>query len=105
MQEILQTHQLHRLHHPGIAHHQEVLAVLLELLGQLDQGTEAGGIEEVDAAQIENHRLGSRAELSSDKIDELLVGIGVELAGEAEQQALRLQFAAPTEGDGQSLQV
>ena len=52
VQELFEPHQLHRLHDPGIAHHQEVLVVGVALLGQLHQGPEAGGVDEIDMAQI-----------------------------------------------------
>ena len=42
---------------------------------------------------------------SSDLGAELLVGIGIQLPGEAEQQALRPTHAASSQGYGQSLQV
>jgi hypothetical protein len=41
----------------------------------------------------------------ADELGELLVGIGVQLSRETEQQALIPPFAAPSQGDGQSLQV
>jgi len=104
MQEVLQSDQLHRLHDAGIADDQKAVAALLKLLGELHQGTETGGIEEIDAAEVENHGLGSLAEMAADELDELLVGVGVELAREAEQQALGLLLNAPAKRNGQSLQ-
>jgi hypothetical protein len=75
------------------------------LLGELHQGPEAGGIDEVDATQIDDHRQIGAFALVGDEIPELLVGVSVELAGEAEQQTTFLPFATPAQGDSQSLQV
>lgn len=105
MQEFLKTNQFHGLHNAGVADDQEMVTALLELLGELDQDTKPGGIKEVDAAQVDHHRLGGLAEVPRDELDELLVRVGVKLAREAEQQALRLLLIAPAEGNGQSLQV
>jgi hypothetical protein len=50
MEELLKPHQFHRLHDPGIAHHQELHGLVVAVLGHLDQGTKAGGVDEVDLA-------------------------------------------------------
>ena len=105
MQEFLQTHQFHGLDHPGIADHQKPGSGVLALLGELHQGTESGGVDEIDAAQVDHDgELGIPSPLG-DEIVEMLVGVGVELAGEPEDQAVRLPLAAAAQGDGQSLQV
>ena len=56
MQEFFQAHQLHGLDDPGIADHQELSAGLVALLRQLHQSTEPGGINEIDAAEINHQR-------------------------------------------------
>jgi hypothetical protein len=71
----------------------------------LHEGAEAGGVDEIDPAQIDHQRQGGSDAMAGDEVGELFVGVGVELAGETEQQALRLAFATPAQGDGQSLQV
>lgn len=105
MQELLETDQLHGLHHPGVAHHEELLLVLLELFGQLDQRPQARGIEKIDAAQIDHHRSRRGGQARADELKELLVGVGVELTGEGEQLAPGLLAEATPQGYGQSLKV
>jgi hypothetical protein len=105
MQEFFQAHQLHGLHDPGIADHQELGAGLVALLGQLHQGTETGGIDEVDAAEVNHQGELAWALLAGDERIEVLVGIGIQLSREAEQEARCLPFTAPSKRDGQSLQV
>ena len=105
MQEFFQPHQLHGLNHTGIADHQKLAAGLLALLGQLHQGAESGGIDEVDTAQIDHQRQLAIALMAGDELVELLVGVSIQLAREAEQQALGLALTAPPKRDGQSLKV
>jgi hypothetical protein len=93
------------LHHPSIAHHKKLGQAILAMLGQLHEGTEARGIDEVDPAQVDHHRQAGLSLLLQDEFAELLVGVGVKLAGETEQQALLLPFTAPAQRDGQSLKV
>ena len=105
MQEFLKTHQFHRLNHPGIADHQKTGSGVTALLGELHQGTQTGGIDEIDPAQIDHDGEFRIPSPFGDEIVEVLVGVGVELAGEPEDQAVRLPLAAAAQGDGQSLQV
>jgi hypothetical protein len=94
------------LYDPGIADHQKLGASFVALLGELHQGSESGGIDEVDAAEI-NHqgKLVVIALMTGDEGVELLVRIGIQLSGEAVKQASSLPLAAPSKRDGQSLQV
>jgi hypothetical protein len=105
MQEFLQTDELDGLDDAGVADDQELGAGLVALLGQLDEGTETGGIDEVDAAQVDDQRGVAIGAVAADEVGELLVGVGIELACEPEQQALLPAFAASAQGDGQSLQI
>ena len=105
MEELLKPHQFHGLHDPGVAHHQELNAGVLTLLGQLNEHAQAGGIDEINATEINHHGQGAGAALLTDKCQELLVGIGIQLAREAEQQATGLLLVAAPQGYGQSLQI
>ena len=105
MEELLKPHQFHRLHHPCIAHHQELHGLVIAVLGHLHQGTEAGGVDEIDLAQIDHQRLGSAGEVIGDEGEKLLLGVGVELAGEAEQQTAVLLLKTTAQRHGQSLQI
>ena len=105
MEKGLKTHQLHSLDNPGIAHHQELDAGVLALLRQLHQNPKAGGIDEINAAEVNHYRQGARAPLLADEGEEILVGIGIQLARKAEQQATSLLLRAAPQGDGQTLQI
>ena len=105
MEELLESHQFHRLHHPGIAHHQDLGALLSALLGELHQGAQTGGVDEIDPAQIQHQRLGATGEVLVDEGEKLLLGVGVELASETEQQTSVLLLKATAQGHGQSLQI
>jgi len=105
MEKLLESHQFHRLNDPGVADDQELQPLTIAELGELHQNAQAGGIDEIDPAQIDHERLGSAGEVITDKGEKLLVGIGVKLAGKAEQHAAVLLLKAAAQGDGQSLQI
>jgi hypothetical protein len=105
VQERVQTHQLHGLDDTGVADHEELAGTVVEQLGQLHEGAESGGVNEIDAAEVDDDRKALTLVPIADELGELLVGIGVQLSRETEQQALIPPFAAPSQGDGQSLQV
>lgn len=104
VQKFFQTHQLHGLHNPGVTNHQKLLPIAVALLGKLHKGAKTGGVEEVDVAEIDHQRL-TTASVRGHKFTELFVGIGIELASEAEQLAVSLLFEAPSQRHRQSLQV
>lgn len=54
--------------------------------------------------EIDHQRLTVSA-VRGHKFPELFVGVGIQLAGEAEQLAVGLLLEAPSQGDRQSLQV
>jgi hypothetical protein len=105
VQVLLKPHQLHRLGDAGVAHQHELRASAGALLGKLHEHAETGGVDEIDAAQVDDERQAVALGPLADEGAELLVGVGVQLADEGEQQTARLPFTASTQGDGQSLQV
>ena len=105
MEEVLQAHQFHGLNHAGIAYHHELHGSVVALLGKLHEGSETGGIEEVDPAQIQHQRQAAAVDVSGHEIRKLFVRIGVQLAGEMEQNSIGLPFVATPQGYGQSLQI
>lgn len=105
MEELLKPHQFHRLHHPGIAHHEKLHGLVIALLRDLHQGTQPRGVDEIDPAQIQHQRLRRAGEVIGDEGEKLLIGVGVELAGEAEQQTAVLLLKATAQRHGQSLQI
>ena len=88
-----------------LAHQSELAARLLALLGEFHQRTESGGIDEIDSAEIDQQGRRGGWNLAANELAELLVGIGVELAGEAEQQSLGQALATTPQGHRQSLQI
>ena len=96
MQEVLEAHQFHGLHHASIADHQKLLLVGVALLGQLHQGPQARGVDEVDMAQIDHQGLPHPA-VGGDEVAKLLIGVGIQLAGEPEQLAVGLLLEAPSQ--------
>ncbi len=105
MEKLLKTHQFHRLDDTGIAHHQELNAGVLALLGQLHQHPKTGGIDEINATEVDHHRQGATTALLADEGQKMLVGIGIQLTCEAKQQAPGLLLVAAPQGYGQSLQI
>jgi|694.fasta_scaffold00659_4 hypothetical protein len=105
MEVLLKAHQLHGLGDAGVAHQHELRASADALLGELHKNAEAGGVDEINATQIDHKRQGVGLAPLADEGAELLIGVGVKLADESEQQAVRLPLAASSQGDGQSLQV
>jgi hypothetical protein len=75
------------------------------LLGQLHQRPQAGGIDEVDPAEVDHEGQGAFPDVGRDEVAELLVGVGVELTCEAEQEAVLPPIQAAAQGDGESLQI
>jgi hypothetical protein len=61
----------------------------------LHQGAQAGGIEEVDATQVDHQGQSAAGAAIAHVGAELLIGIGIQLADEPEQQATVLPLAAP----------
>ena len=105
MEKLLKTDQFHGLDDPGITHHQELDAGVLALLRQLHQDPKAGGIDEINTAEVDHDRQRTRASLLADECKEILVGIGIQLARKTEQQATSLLLRAAPQGHGQSLQI
>jgi hypothetical protein len=99
VQKLLKADQFDGLDNAGVADHKKLGLGVVAVLGELHQGPETGGIDEVDATQIDDHRQIEAFAVVSDEIPELLVGVGVELAGEAEQQTTFLRFATSAQGD------
>lgn len=104
MQELFKPNELHSLHDPGIADQRKGLVLSRALLGELNEHTKTRGIDEIDLTEIDQQWL-ARAAVGRDELAELLVGIGIQLAGEPEQLAVRLLLESPTQGHGESLQV
>jgi len=105
MKEILEAHQFHGLHHACIADHHEFQGGIVALLGQLHQGSETGGIDEIDAAQIEQQGEPAAVNVGGHELRKLFVRIGIELAREMEQHTVGLPFVATPQGYRQSLQI
>ena len=105
MEEILQAHQFDGLHHAGIAHHYKLQGSVVALFGQLHEGPKAGGIEEVDPAEVDHQGQAAPLDLRGHELRKLFVGIGIKLARELEQHALGPPFIAAPQGYRQSLQI
>ena len=105
MKERLEPDQLHGLHDAAVADDDEASRRFVALLGHSHQGPQTGGIDEIDAAQIENQGQGRGGSVLFDEVTELTLGIGVELSREMQQQAAGLRLAAAAERDGESGQL
>jgi hypothetical protein len=105
MEKLLQPHQFDRLNNPGIADDAEVNAAVFALLHQKHKGSQTGGVDEINATQIQHKRLGEAAPVVLDEIQKLLLGIGIQLTGELEHQITVMALKAPPQRHGQSLKV
>ena len=105
MEERLEPDQLHGLHDTAVADDHEATGCLVALLGHGDQGPQAGGIDEIDAAQVQNQGEGGGGSMLVNELTELTLGIGVELSREVQQDAAGLRLAAAAERDGESGQL
>ena len=92
MEKLLKPYQFHRLDDPGIADHQELDLLAVAVFGELHQGTETRGIDEIDLAEINHQRLRGAGEVVVDKSKKLLLGVSIQLPGEAEQETSVLLF-------------
>jgi len=92
MEELLKPYQFHRLDDPGIADHQELDLLIVAVFGELHQGTETRGIDEIDLAQVQHQRLRRAGEVVVDKGEKLLLGVSIQLPGETEQKTSVLLF-------------
>ena len=87
MEELFKTDQLHGLVDPGVADHMKRTLGVLAELRNLDQSAQTGGINKINLAQIENDRQLIGLQHITDVIDELLLGIRVQLTGEVKNQS------------------
>ena len=62
-------------------------------------------LKKIDPREIDHQRLRGAGEVILDEAEELFVRVGIQLAGEAKQQAAVLLLEAAAQGDGQSLQI
>ena len=95
MQEFSQSHKFHRLGHAGVADQLKTTLGIGALFGEMNQGTKAGGIKEINFAEIEHSRKSTGLEHVRDVIHELLLGVGIELPSEMKQQTAPLLLEPP----------
>lgn len=104
IQERFETDELDGLNHPGIADQGEFLVIFFAVFSKLHQRAQAGGVDEIDAAQVDDQGKGDALALFGDVVAELFVRIGIQLTREATDNGLVSLLAAPPQGHGQTLQ-